>query len=98
MKVLTYTSSSKNSKLLQDAAPCCSKRVSACVSGQGSCVSCAGMLSNSACEEAAIPGALPVQAAGTGRCWKAPYWELPGASVSRDHNRENNMVICLHLL
>lgn len=47
------------------------------------------MLSNNACEEVAIPGALPVQAAETGHCWKAPYWELPEASVSRKHNRKH---------
>ena len=38
-------------------------------------------LSNSACGEAATPEALPVQAAETGRCWKAPCWEPPEASV-----------------
>lgn len=47
------------------------------------------MLSNNACEEVAIPGALPVQAAETGHCWKAPYWELPGASVIRNRNRKH---------
>ncbi len=38
-------------------------------------------LSNSACGEVVTPEALPVQAAETGRCWKAPCWELPEASV-----------------
>lgn len=47
------------------------------------------MLSNNACEEVAIPGALPVQAAETGHCWKAPYWELPEASVIRERNRKH---------
>lgn len=38
-------------------------------------------LSNSVCEEGATLEALPVQAAETGHCWKAPCWELPEASV-----------------
>lgn len=37
-------------------------------------------LSNSACGEGATPVALPVQAAETGRCWRAPCWEPPEAS------------------
>lgn len=48
------------------------------------------MLSSNASEEVAIPGALPVQAEETGHCWKAPYWELPGASVIRNHNKKRH--------
>lgn len=40
------------------------------------------MLSSSACGEAAALEALPVQAAETGRCWRAPCWGLPKASAA----------------
>lgn len=41
-----------------------------------------GTLSNSACGEGATPEALPVQAAETGYCWKAPCLGFPEASVA----------------
>lgn len=56
------------------------------------------MLSNNACEEVAIPGELLVQAAETGHCWKAPYWELPGASVIRDRNRKHTLKVGFYIM
>lgn len=45
------------------------------------------MFSNTVCGEVATPEALPVQAAETEHCWKAPCWALPGASVIRNKGK-----------
>lgn len=37
-------------------------------------------LSNNSSEEGATPEALPVRAAETGCCWRAPCWTFPEAS------------------
>lgn len=74
-----------NSKLLLFATPWWPKWYSACGSWVRACACVMGgtsrTLSSSACGEVATPEALPVQAAETGHCWKAPCWQLPEASV-----------------
>lgn len=47
-------------------------------------------LNSSACEEAAVLGALQARAEGKGRCWRVLYWALLEASAQTRNIEETN--------